>query len=376
MAQRQFRLDDTDIWLDRYGDGSDGEFNPGATTDSHANTSCTGTENTTSLSVSSGSGFSDGDLILIHQLHSSTEADAGKWELNKIASGGGTTTFTLAYPLTRTYTSLSQVYLLPQYSSITIDEAFTGRARLQSQVGGIIALLCNGKATISSTISNASASDGVNAAANNRGFPGAVGVNGRNPNNFGQGTKTAVGESGTAANGSGGGGGNGGGTGGGGGGNASAGTSASGSGGNSSGNASLTIITPGGGGGAPGGDGNNTAHGGNGGGIVIIIAKEIEVTGAISVNGSSGTKSGQSNGGGGGGAGGSILLKGQIVNVGANLLTAAGGGSAGNGGAGSSGRIHVDYGISFTGSATPTIDSSQDNILLDPVPSEGYAFFM
>jgi hypothetical protein len=53
--------------------------------------------------------------------------------------------------------------------------------------------------------------------------------------------------------------------------------------------------------------------------------------------------------------------------LGSSLITAAGGAATGVGGAGASGRIHLDYYTSYTGTTTPTLNVTQDNNLVTNV---------
>lgn len=377
---RQFRNDDSSMWAERYGNGSNGTLTiSGDTTDSTANTGCSGTSGTTALTVSSGTGFAVGDLVLIHQ--SDNTGNVGVWELNKISSKGAGTNWTMAYNLQATYGSHAQVYLLKQYSQVTINTTRTLTAidwDVTGTQGGILAILCNGKVTINGTLS-----------AQGKGYRGAPSV--RNADGKqGEGYNADGGTTSINANTVGGGGGwagdNHGGFGGGaggGGGHASAGSGGGGAGTAGSGgtagqagidNTALSIAHFGGGGGSGGEqyDQGNAGAGGDGGGGIIVIAPIIEVVGGINANGNVGDDADggiSDSGGGGGGAGGFVLLKGAYVDVGTNLITVAGGaggngqGTHGDGGAGAVGRIHVDYGSVLKGSATPTIDERLDPIL-------------
>jgi hypothetical protein len=115
---------------------------------------------------------------------------------------------------------------------------------------------------------------------------------------------------------------------------------------------------------------NTGKDGGNGGGIIIIFAKAIELASSalLSANGDVGVNAVASAGGGGGGAGGSILIKTQQAILGTNKMTVSGGAggaqaASGGGGDGSIGRMHVDYSSYFSGSATPSIDTTQSHEL-------------
>lgn len=365
---RQFRSDDSSKWNDRYGDGSDGVRTVNSNDTFTVSNSRTKIgfdygAPSTSIELENASTFSNGNLILIHKTRGS---DAGLWELNKIASGGGTTALTLAYPLQHDYitdtgNNVSQVVRLPEYSSVTVNNGFTWSAPAwDGSKGGIIAFLCKGTVSISGTIS---ARDG---------FLGASGST--TAGLQGEGTAGVRNTASTSANGNGGGGGsNADFNGGGGGGNGAAGSnSSSATGGSAVGNAGLTLMNFGGGGGSGGNDVNGA--GGKGGGLVLIIAKEITLTGTITVNGTDGAGSASPGSGGGGGAGGSVLLKGQVLTLGTTKVTAsAGAGLPFNGANGAVGRIHADYSNSLSGTTTPTIDSRQDASLADAV---GGAFLL
>lgn len=360
MAQRQFRSDDTSPWNERYGDGSGGVGSIDTSTFSPVRESCSGTATNTALTIGSASTFANGDLIFIHQ---SRGTNSGVWELNKIASGGGTTSLTLAYPLCNTYTdsgdSQAQLHKLIQYSALTIN---TGQLLTSSDwdqnVDGMAFYLCNGLTTVTGNITG-----------KGRGFRGGAPEN--TPTFFGEGDAGAADTRSTANNGSGGGGVNSNsGDAAAGGGNGTAGANGpgdqGGTGGTVSGNADLTIMNFGGGGG--GSNGTSSGPGGNGGAVILIISKRITVTGGIDNGGNNGGGA-LAEAGAGGGAGGSILLKGQIITLGSGLVTANGGsgssGSNATGGNGGAGRIHADYGISISGTTSPTLDSRQDSVLND-----------
>lgn len=397
MAQRQFRTDDTSLWVDRYGSGSDGAVSPTTATDSTANTSISVTSGSTAATFGSGTGFANGNLILIHQSRNGG-AGAGAWELNKISSGGGTTSVTLAYATVQAYDTTAQVYLLKQYTTVSITGGNTiSASNWDGTKGGIVAYLAMTSITIGGTIS-----------ANSAGYRGGNGVDGQTIGQQGEGTSGALGTQSVSANGNGGGGGgwsdNGPwdqGNGGGGGANAGTGGSngiATGGGnnahggggslGSSAGNAGLTLMVFGGGGGSGGDkDGSgSTGAGGRGAGLILLIAPVITITGSISLTGGQG----QGNvsyhcGAGGSGAGGSCLIKGQQVTLGSGLVTASGGTrvfrdgvGAGDedGGSGGDGRIHVDYSQLLSGSTTPTIDSSVDTVLNDLPNEQNYTLLM
>lgn len=365
ISQRQFRSDDTSIWSDKYGNGSDGAYAPSTGTDAPIDSACTGTINTTSLSATNVS-FATGQLILIHQ---SRGTGAGQWELNKIA-GYTAGTITTSYNLIYDYVSGAQVLVMPQYASANIagGVTITGKA-WDGTVGGIYAKFVNGTFTLAGTLTVKGADGGQNNSSANSDGGGYRGGHGSNdsPNQAGQGeSEVGAGGNSVNANGSGGGGGQGG------------------AGGGTVGTSYQTVaglttrFVFGGAGGGANGNGGTGAQGGNGGGIVLIIAKTITVSGSLNVNGGAGNN-GTVNGGSGGGAGGCVLLKGQVLTLGTTLCTSSGGnggssvgGDPGGGGAGSAngstkngavGRIHADYSKSISGTTTPSIDSRSDLVL-------------
>ena len=359
---RQWRSDDTSPWNHGFGDGHDGSSYVAP-----ANTGCSGTSGATTLTLESASSFANNDLILIHQ----SRGTHNSWELNKIISGGGSTTLTLEGQLQNTYTnsgaSQAQVIEMKEYEGLTIGSTVNITTWNTSQ-GGIVAFFDKGTTTISSTI-----------VGDYDGFDGGTGA--PNPSvqtgeghNHAQTTETYdTGGSGGGGHQDSGGGGGGNGTAGGRGYN---GGSPSCYGGDATGNASLTSFTFGGGGGG-GSAGNGSGSGGNGGAGVFIFSYDLVITGGIYLRGANGT-SGGSGRGGGGGAGGSALFKCVTATLGTSKVLATGGsgggGSEGVGGAGGTGRIHIDYSGSYTGTTSPTIDATLDATIVPP--STGGAAFL
>lgn len=379
MAQRQFRNNDTAGWPYKFGNGASGIYTPISTIDTTPNTTLAATLGSTSATTGTGTGFNIGDLILIHQTRNGGTG-VGNWELNKITSVGGGTNWTLDKATIYAYDTTAQVYLLKQYAGVNIAAGVTITGQSwDGTKGGIYALLCSGTATIAGNIKT----DGVVGTTGpppgiGIGFSGGLSMSGptAGPAYTGEGSGGASVIQ-TTANGNGAGGSNatpsfgvaGGGSGGGNGtvgdtgqslGGATVGTP-----GAAVGQVSLQTIFMGGGGGGCSGGLGGSGGGGGGGGIIFIFAKTLNVTGSITSNGGAG---GQSASAGGSGAGGSILIKTQIGTLGTSLVTAPGGvkttgtGLA-DGAAGGTGRIHLDYYTSFTGTTSPTIDSSQDSSL-------------
>lgn len=332
-----------------FGDGTDSDLTISSDTAFGAGTSCSGTSGAKTLTLGAAGSFANNDLVLIHQ---SRGTGVGAWEINKIASGGGTTTLTLQDNLTNTYTdsgaSQAQAIRLLEYVDVTVNSGKTWSVPAwDGDKGGILAFAARGTVTITGTIS-----------ANGKGYVGGTSTNETGEGTVG--TKTT----GTTNNGSGGGSGYTASGAGSGGGNGTAGQSVDSTGGVVSGSADLTTITFGGG----GGTGNN-GIGGAGAGIIIIFSKTITIAGGLTLTGTNGGTG--IDWGGGAGAGGSILIKCQNATLGTTKLTASGGtGGAStaprhSGGAGGAGRIRLDYSSSYTGTTTPDISASQDKTLLE-----------
>lgn len=367
-----------------FGDGSDGSLTISSnTTEAPIDSACTGTAAATTLSATNAS-FSSGQVILIHQ---SRGTNAGQWERNTI-SGYTAGTITLGTALLGTYTSGAQVRVLKQYSAVTINSGKTYTVKAwNGTVGGILSFLCSGTVTVTGTISanggNGNAASGTNTATGGSGggFRGGDAVY-TTQSYAGEGSAGAT-VAQTTANGNGGGGGyvsnpgagvNSGGGGGSNGTSGNAGTIATGltaiagAAGGLSGSSDLTTMVFGGGGGGGGTENTDNperSSGGAGGGIIFIIGATVTILGSVTSNGGSSPNASSA---GGGGAGGSVLIKAQTATLGTALITATGGtgGSSTicNGGNGGSGRIHLDYYTSYSGTTTPTLDVTQDNTLV------------
>lgn len=377
-----------------FGDGRDGNWTPSSGTQSYTAKSISGTASSGQKVVSlTSSGFTNGDLVLIHQT-SGTGAN-GSWEINRISSGGGTSSLTMQENLYYTYTDnsadyVAQVIRIPQYGNVTINSGITVTGPSYTQdIYGMLIFAARGLVTVTGTLSI----NGINGSYGNyqTGNPnpagGMVGGYWGGPsdeaNYDGVATSARGGSNlyrgniyggGSNAGASGGGGGQYSGAPGGcpgaGGGYGSAGQTVSGvnftsQGGLAVGSADLTTIHLGGGGGGgckePGYYGGGGA---SGGGAIMIWAKQITVTGSITTNGGNATifPSGD-NAGGGAGSGGAIMIVAGIATLGTTKLV-ANGGAVGNsqfpGGYGGSGRIALHYASSYTGSTTPTLTATQD----------------
>lgn len=373
--KRSYRFDIT-TQSNYFGDGSDGALTISTdTTDAPIDSACSGTVGTTALTATNAS-FAAGQVILIHQ---SQGTGAGTYMRNKITSYTAGA-IQLNDALNATYTTGAQVIVMKQYTDVTVDSGKTWTAKAwNGTVGGILAFLANGTVSIVGSIN-----------ATGKGFRGGLGAGAYPSQTYGvQGeSELGLGARTNAANGSAGGGGKvvvatGIGqsiSGGAGGGYATTGSngvhmtdsSNISYGGSSKGTADLTTLFFGGGGGQGAPDIDHRGYGGgNGGGIIFISGTTITNSGTIVCNGvttdSDSYGAGNQVGLGGGGAGGSILLKTQTGTLGTSLISAIGGagstGTIGFGGAGSVGRINIDYYNSFTGTTTPTLNSTQDSNL-------------
>ena len=367
---RQFNPRDDSSFSPRYGSGQDGSKTISADeTYDGANAGLVGSytadplvQNPT-ITINAISTFSNGQLILIHQTRGGSY---GAWEINKIKSGGGTTSLELEYPLQNNYADdgsptgppydfsrQAQVLEMKQYSDVTIDSTKTwSAAAWNGNIGGIIAFFVNGTLDVNGILS-----------ATAKGFRGGqrTDVSGNGGESvqgyaaYQQPNLNAGGGGSKAESGAGGGGGGGGGTAGNNG--QTIGSGVGGTGGTVAGLADLTNMVFGGGGGM-GGDGwlgGTNGPGGRGGGIVLAIAKIVDVdnaTGSIVANGSNGGNGDtahQKAAAGGGGAGGSIDIKGQTLTLNTTRVSASGGfgGSQGwsNNGAGGNGNNQNQHSI-------------------------------
>lgn len=344
-----------------FGNGADGAYSS-ATIPTLTKDSCSGAASSTSL-VTAGSTFANGDVILIHQTRGT---GVGQWEVNKVVSGGGSTSLTLSVALNYTYTdsgaSQAQAVKINMYTDVTVQSGTWTIPAWDANVGGILPLASNGTTTITGTISG-----------NAKGFVGGASTSSTSNGYQGEGTGGAGSLGTSTANGNGGGAGIKDGNtygGGGGGGNGAAGSdSTTSSGGGVAGTADLTTIVLGGGGasGYTQDGGQSSGAGATGAGIVFIFAKNITVGGGVTLTGANGSNSTQ--GAGGAGAGGSFLIVCKTATLGSNLITALGGtgGTGGDGsrygGNGAVGRIAVHHSSTVTGTTNPTFTDVSDNTM-------------
>ena len=91
-----------------FGDGASGS----ATISSDPNTRATITGTATQTTGTAGStAFANGDLVMLHQTRGT---GAGQWEINRVASGGGTTSLTFSKALQYTYGPDAQIIKIPR----------------------------------------------------------------------------------------------------------------------------------------------------------------------------------------------------------------------------------------------------------------------
>jgi hypothetical protein len=352
-----------------FGNAVDGDLTISSdTTQSLTVKSCSGEAASTSLTIAAGA-FTNGDVVLIHQ---SRGTDVGQWEINRVTSGGGSTTLTLQSALQYTYTdsgaSQAQVMKIPMYNTVTVDSGDTWSATAWGgDTGGILTFAAKNltiTGSISASIKGFRYGDGfevwdgygyqgeghtTTTQTQSRSYSGSGGGGGRNASGAGGSYGDANGGYGAMND------------------------AQSGS-GSIGGVADLTNLYFGGG----GGGGTNYGitikpRGGRGGGAIVIFAKEIVISGTITSNGEQGVTADDPSWSraGGGGAGGPILIQTQKATLGSNKITAikgAGGdgqGGAKDGGAGSNGRIAVHHSGTISGSSTPSFTDTTDATLIE-----------
>ena len=363
-------------------DGSDGALTIAAdTTEAPIDSACSGTSGTYILTATNVS-FAAGQAIMIHQTQGTGAGTVQHTTISSYTAG----TITTADLLNYSYSTGAQVRVMKRYTNVTINSGKTYTAKAwNGTTGGILAFYANGTVTVTGSIS-----------ARGKGFRGGNGD--YNPGlsyayqgegSIAVGTKTYVANT---IGGGGGGSGTNGGAPGGGGSHATSGTNGyispqwDGRTGNAVnrgqgattavGTTDLTTISFGGGGGGGGCDDSQGAtfatlnRGGAGGGILAIFANVLTNNGTIISDGEGGFSDGYEaqnfhGASGAGGAGGSIILKSNVATLGTGTVTSNGGGGSydyyGSAGAGGSGRIHLSYATSYTGTTTPTIDAGPDS---------------
>ena len=394
-----------------YGNGADGSISVSSGTiyTDAVRTSVTGNNasNSNSINVSSSSGFSVGDEIMVITMVDAATSNntVGLHDFN-IISGISGNTLTLTAVLINSYNAASsrkhQVLKVPNYTSVTISSGATLTCHSwDGTSGGILCFRANGTVSNSGLITaaekgyrgvgHASSISGNQHYRNKNGAQGegiyGTGYQGGNSN----GSNNATWNS---ANGNGGGGGTGKQDSGGGGGgayaaNGSAGLNSGGhyggTGGSAVGVADLSKLIMGGAGGEGGADedGHISGAGANGGGVILISCANLNNGGTISANGQNGGHATNSNsngangsgsgmGGGGGGAGGSVKL--ISLFSGSGTITSIGGikgnnnGGGGHGGAGSVGRIA----LASTSSSFPTTTPTSNTASLTVITGSSY----
>lgn len=379
MGLRQFRSDDTSYWAERFCGGEEGDLVISTdTVDSTPKTSASGSDTATVLTVGSTSGFSAGRPIFIVQAIGTL--GTFNWELNVISSIGSGL-FNLKYPLTRDYSSSGNnraiVYQPRRYRNVTVNLAVTWSwPGFDGSIGGYLPFFFTGTFTNNGTIgipgaNGAGVSPGnIGSYTTQGGFRGGIGAS----NHVNQADSTCGEGSGGpprtfTSNTSGSGGGGNADTAGAGGGNRTAGTDGSGNtGGAAVLDSDLKILLPGGGGGS-GSAGLGAANGANGGAAMLAIGRKFVNAGSFNFNGGSGAQPPSGNGRASApGAGGAFLGKFQIAQLATGITLLPGGtasGSEGNSTAAGNGLMHIDYLVSPTGSANPSITSRQDFTLAD-----------
>ncbi len=315
----------------------------------------------TSATVGSSTGFDNGDTVLFHQTQGT---NAGKWELNTIASMSGNA-WTLTNALANSYSGKAQVLKVPHYTSVTIQNGATLTALpWNGTTGGVLAFQSDGTVTVNGTIDMNG--KGYRGGAGSRRADGHSGQQGESYTNIGA-TCSTNGCNVKANNG--GGGGSGGvfasGSGGGSGaGFASAGTNAP-TGASIPGNLygattpGTLFMGSGGGSGYEDGAGAVAGNGGNGGGLIMIIAPTVTVNGTVTAQGAGGVTT--TSYGGGGGSGGSVYVEATTATFGTNKVLATGGpagnsGGAASGGVGGTGRIYLVSCNAPSGTTNPAVN--------------------
>lgn len=396
-GRRQFRPDDQYPWPERFFHGEEGdETISSSATDNPDDAAVTGTQGDVFLNGTNSAFASDiGKPVLIIQFQglSNLNLPQFNFELNVIESYEAGI-IGLRYPLTRTYTTGSQIIVSDRYSSFTIDSGQTFNVKAWTggtQLGGIIFKFVDGDFTNDGTIN-----------LKGRGFRGYSGID-QNVGQRGEGYADAGGTQVTPAYGNAGGGGgfstNGPwdqGNGGGGGSNYGYGENgvATGGGnnqfggggerGNLASNAMLTLLFPGGGGGS-GGDRNGSGNSGNGaygGACMFIVARNIINNGTIDFDGNQGQGGVNYHcGAGASGAAGAGLFIGNNIDLGSTCHADGGahvyrnGSSYGDedGGYGGIGRIQCLYADSIDISAlnSTVVGAMQSELYSDTYAHEG-----
>ncbi len=349
--------------------------------------------NQKAISVSNSAGFTENSRVFVVQMIGS---NTGTYEYAKVESVSGNT-IALTKNLTGKDNSgsgnVSQIIKVPEYNNVTINGTLTVHP-WDGQTGGVLIIKAFGTFTVNGNVdlSGKGYRGGERRTSNTpdrgytgEGYPGNYnsvtmdcwGVNNSNGNGGGSGHGYVyVWDSHKKA------------SGGGGAGNKHEGAGGQppiddgycgGYGGNPVGDDNFSKVFMGGGAGSGGagiGGDRNGGAGGDGGGIIFIDSATLNDNGEITSNGTNGENGSGTwinmGGGGGGGAGGSILLKGNVLNIGNNKVKVVGGlgGAPGPensaGGNGSIGRIRTEYCTSLSGTnpyemVSAQVSCGQDN---------------
>ena len=376
-------FDTSGCTYDVLGSGKDGALThaSGTKTINTVRATATGTKGSTTLSVSTVSGFAAQQLVVIHQ---TMGTGAGTWEEAYI-SAVGSGSFTLSKALKNTYATggsvnRAQVVMVPQYTTVTVSGGTLTAPVWNGSTGGILAFVATGNVTISGGTVNMSG-NGYLGYGHGCFYRCKTGFRGQSPTGFSSASTYRNGMGGGAGEqgqdcGAGGGGGYG--SAGAKGSNGSNGTCRvhspiwGGQGGSAGGSTNTsTNILFGGAGGEGGGDedGAYPGRGGDGGGLIIIRGANVSLGGYVRTNGASGANGNQGAcggrgcgmGGGGGGAGGGVYIyAANNASLSSNRVTASGAGggtcncsSSYRGGTGGVGRIAVRA-KTISGTTSPT----------------------
>ena len=331
-----------------FGDGSGG--NTTISSDPNTRATASGTAASSSLTIGSAI-LSNNDIFVIYQTRGT---GVGQWEINMVASGGGTTSITTKVALKYTYTTCAQVIKFTMYDAVTVNAftlpAWDGSTKGISVICGRTSITVSGDITATAKGFRGGEYGGANDAKQGESYLG-LGIQSASPNGGGGGGSQ------NAASG-------------GGGGYGGAGSNGTGTtpgqGGNTYGSADLTALHLGSGGGGAAFGGHGVTSGFIGGGAVILISKAITLSSAPKVNGQ-GTTGGEDTGGAG--SGGSVLVVCQTASLGSAICTATGGtctgASSNNGGNGGVGRIAVHHSGTVTGTTSPTFTDVTDAGLIE-----------
>lgn len=340
----------------------------------HSNITTLASAGASAVILSSASGFTAGDYVMITQTFGT---GAGLYEFQKIQTISSNT-LNLAGTLTNAYQSSgAQVIKVNEYHNVTVASGGNWNVSgWDGTKGGILVAFLNGGLTLQS---------GGTITASTVGFSGGAGAPqfGATCGTQGNGTP-GTGSAGSGANGNSGGGGCQG-VGndtdsGGGGGNSSSGGSGSangagsgGTGGALSGSATMStsIFFGGAGGGAQCNTGScGASSGGTGAGIILLVSASTTVSAGTftAVGGDTGSCPASGGASGGSGAGGSVRLPVRLNITLGSTISAVNGtpGSAlcgRTGGTGSTGRVATVSGVTVTGTSNPTIDTSSTDVV-------------